>query len=181
MQIMLLSFLLAALTPALIVVYSLGTREAKERDAAAEALQLGARELEALRPEQKLLEKEVGRLTRARLPGLRPMETDEVVSIEEAHVANVLFTTSGNDKKLNWEYKVMVNNSGSAPDRFRLDIMFFNRTGIQVGRSRVAGGPTGDSPVLTLEPGESRSYSDTAEIGPTGKAPSYFMFMSRCS
>jgi hypothetical protein len=179
--ILLLSVLLAAETAALIVLFSLIGREERERVENTASLQEGALELETLRPEVKKLEEEVARLARARLPGLRPVRMDQVIPIGEAHVSNIVFTTSGNDRNIAYEYKIVVHNAGSSPLRFRLDILFFNRMGIQIGQSRVGSSVIAEPAPLMLDPGETRSYSDVADMDPTEKTPTYFMLMVRAS
>jgi hypothetical protein len=177
--VLLLLTLMAAETSALIVVYSLHSREERDHIRYATALEEGARELEVLRPEVQRLEEEVARLARARLPGLRPVRMDQVIPIGEGHVTNIVFTTSRSDGQVACEYKIVMRNLGSSPVRFRLDILFFNRTGIQIGKARVTANADGTPAPILLDAGETRSFSAVADLDATETTPAYFLLVSR--
>lgn len=174
-----LSAMLVAETIVLIVLFSLlGMRE-KDRWDSTLAIEDDAGELSALRPEFKNLEKELERMVKGRLPRLRPMQMDSVIAINETPVSNIVFTISGNNRNVSCEYKVLLSNPGPSSIQFQLDVLFFTRTGIEIGRSRIGSGRNSGSTVVSLESGEKRSYSSTAVMEQEEGIPAFFMFAKR--
>lgn len=177
--IFLLSILLVSETVVLIVLFSWLSMQEKEWGERQLAIEAGAREQKVLRSELKTLEKDMDQRVRARLPRLRPVRMDSIIAIDEAPVSNIVFTTSGKDRSVSCEYKVLMSNPGPSPIQVRLDFLFFNRAGIQIGRSPIGVSRNGASASITLEPGETRSYSATADLDPEERIPAYFMLAER--
>lgn len=177
--IFLLSILLVSETVALVVLLSLLSMQEREWGERRLAIEADAREERTLRSELETLEKDLGRWVRARLPRLRPVRMDSVIAVDEAPVSNIVFTTSGKDRSVSCEYKVLMSNPGPSPIQVRLDFLFFNRAGIQIGRSPIGGSRNGTFASIILEPGETRSYSATADLDPEERIPVYFMLAER--
>ena len=130
-------------------------------------------ELQQLRPQVEKLRKEVTALTESRLPGLRRLELDKVLVLNQAYVKNVVFTVSGKGDDLKYEYKMTARNASLNLVHPQVDILFFDRLGIQVGISRIGVNKEGAPTLDILERGESRSYSQNIALNGENR-PEYF-------
>lgn len=117
-----------------------------------------ARQLAELEPKIAEFEQEIAQLVESRLPNLRPLEFDKVFHIGEAYVKNIVFTITRKDGIRYYEYKMLMDNQDFVPVPPHVQILLFDRDGIQIGFSELGvdkdGVPTAD----ILERGEIRSH-----------------------
>jgi len=131
-------------------------------------------ELRQTVPELEKLRKEVEDLVASRLPHLSKLEFDRVVSVDKDYVKNVVFSVAGKGGEKRYEYKLVAHNNGLTAIHPQVDILFFDRVGIQVGLSQIGVGKDGTPTLDVIERGEIRSFSSTVELGDDVK-PEYFM------
>lgn len=130
-------------------------------------------ELETLRPEVERLRAEVASLTASRLPNLARLEFDKVINLELDYVKNIVFTVAGKNSDKHYEYKVVMHNSGLSLIHPEVDILFFDRVGVQVGLSKIGFHEDGTPNLDMLERGEVRSFSSSVDLTDDAK-PEYF-------
>jgi hypothetical protein len=130
-------------------------------------------ELESARPELEKLRSAMDALVNARLPNLVYIKFDSIIPIDNGYIKNVIFSISGTKDNRQLEFKMVLENSFSYSVYPKFDILFFDKTGIQVGLLKIGGTKTnGDKE--TLEGGETRSFSNVLNIE-NGVVPDYFM------
>ncbi|MGX2042179.1 hypothetical protein ACWJKU_18930 [Methylocaldum sp. MU1018] len=132
-----------------------------------------AQELEALKPEVEKLRADIAALTVERLPNLAKLEFDQVIPLDLGYVKNIVFTVAGKDSDKRYEYKIVMHNPGLSLIHPEVDILFFDRVGIQVGLSRIGFHPDGTPNLDMLERGEVRSFSSKVELTDDAD-PEYF-------
>ncbi len=132
-----------------------------------------AQELETLRPEVEKLRADVASLTASRLPNLARLEFDKVIPLELDYVKNIVFTVAGKDSDKHYEYKIVMHNSGLSLIHPEVDILFFDRVGVQVGLSKIGFHKDGTPNLNMLERGEVRSFSSSVDLTDDAK-PEYF-------
>ena len=128
-------------------------------------------ELRDLRAELKRVTAEFDALVAQRLPNLKPLEHDKVIPLNHGYVRNILFTETHSGDKTGYEYRVVVENNQSRPVMPGIRIMFFDRTGVQIGGASVEGVPL-------MRTGDSESFSGEVEIL-IDAVPEYFYVESR--
>lgn len=132
-----------------------------------------AQELEALKPEVERLRADIASLTASRLPNLARLEFDKVIPLELDYVKNIVFTVAGKDSDKHYEYKIVMHNSGLSLIHPEVDILFFDRVGVQVGLSKIGFHQDGTPNLDMLERGEVRSFSSSVDLTDDAK-PEYF-------
>lgn len=132
-----------------------------------------AEELEILRPQVEKLREDIAAMTEARLPNLRRLEFDQVLSIDQGYVKNVVFSIAGKGDQKHYEYKLVIHNGGLNLVHLRVDILLFDRVGIQVGQARIGVQKDGTHTLDMLDRGEIRSYSSNIELTDRTQ-PEYF-------
>ncbi|RLA21212.1 MAG: hypothetical protein DRQ56_01190 [Gammaproteobacteria bacterium] len=130
------------------------------------------RELSELQPKLDKMAAEIESLTLKRLPGLVKLTYDEVLSVGQQYVKNIVFTRTGDEDSKYYEYKVVMDNRNLLPVRPEVKILFFDHVGIQVGVSELGMG-NGLPITEPLERGEIRSYSSSLELA-DDLEPQYF-------
>jgi hypothetical protein len=128
-------------------------------------------ELRDLRAELKRVTAEFDALVAERLPNLKTLEHDKVIPLNHGYVRNILFTETHSGDKTGYEYRVVVENNQSRPVMPGIRIMFFDRTGVQIGGASVEGVPL-------MRTGDSESFSGEVEIL-IDAVPEYFYVESR--
>lgn len=161
----------------IILVLSLQIRIfSNELDQSRRAEMISNRDLAEMKEKIVRMESEVANLVESRLPHLKELVFDEVIPIDGQFVKNIVFTLTGkNDKKL-YEYKAVFENSSSQRIEPMVSIIFFDRLGIQIGRSDI-GGDLSETGSNFLEEGETRSYYNKIQF-PSTSTPHYFMVSS---
>lgn len=131
------------------------------------------RELEEMKNKMISMEAEVIELVESRLPHLNELSYDEVIAIEGQYIKNIVFTVTGKNSQKLYEYKAVFENSGSAVIEPKASLTFFDRLGIQIGRSNI-GSDLSEDNGNRLERGEVRSYYNNIQF-PVSSIPRYFM------
>ena len=136
-------------------------------------LELGMRDSEAqLASAQSELEKtreQIKALVDQRIPGLRIIQLDRPIRIEEDFVREIAFEERPKQEGL--EYKVVVENTSASLIEPSLSVRVFDNVGVQLGHSTPIAA-TGDEPEM-LRAGEIRSYFATVDSEVPG-TPVYF-------
>jgi cell division protein FtsB len=134
------------------------------------------RELEQARPELEKLRQDIADLNQGRLPGLRKMEYDQVISLNDGYLKNINFTEISDKDTKGYEYKLVLQNDTLSTLWPKLKVHFFNARGIQINRVHMTvEKKEGAVQVDTLGPGETRSYSATIKVPVAEEKPAYFM------
>lgn len=131
-----------------------------------------AQRLAELEPKVADMEIEIAALVKSRLPHLLPLEFDKVFTLNQDYAKNIIFSIAGKrgkNRKKRYEYRLVMDNKTLTPVHPHIQIIFFDRDGIQVGFSEFGmedgGIPTWD----ILEHDETRSqvgeviFSEEAE------------------
>jgi hypothetical protein len=132
-----------------------------------------SQELEVLKPEVESLRADIASLTASRLPNLARLEFDKVIPLELDYVKNIVFTVAGKDSDKHYEYKIVMHNSGLSLIHPEVDILFFDRVGVQVGLSKIGFHQDGTPNRDMLERGEVRSFSSSVDLTDDAR-PEYF-------
>lgn len=120
------------------------------------------------------LEKEVELLTLKRLPGLLNLRYDEVITLDNEYVKNIVFTQTGKIGDKLYEYKLVLENHRSALQP-SLKIILFDRTGVQIGASELNNKPAHGS-VMRLDQDEIRTHYSFVKL-PEQAIPEYFQII----
>jgi len=164
---------LIAETAALLILFIQLTLSEKENLDLTVSEKRQAQELQALRPEVEKLRADMAALTASRLPNLTKLEFDKVIPLDLGYVKNIVFTVAGKDSDRHYEYKIVTHNSGLSLIHPKVDILFFDRAGIQVGLSKIGFHQDGTPNLDMLERGEVRSFSSRVDLADDAN-PEYF-------
>lgn len=119
--------------------------------------------------------KERDAMVKGRIPDLTPMVFDRAIQIKRKYVRNIIFTITGSEKKHTYEYRIVLSNGSLSVVNPKVHILLFDGRGIQIGAASVdkvdAITPTDR---ITLDPGETRSYSSSIPVSGT-EHPKYFL------
>lgn len=156
-----------------LLLYLFGTIARYSSENSLQRAELGQRdaELRDLRAELKRVTAEFDALVRERLPNLKTLEHDKVIPLNQGYVRNILFTETHSGGKTGYEYRIVVENNQARPAMPAIRIMFFDRTGVQIGGASVA-----DVPLMRT--GDSESFSGEVDIL-IDAVPEYFYVESR--
>jgi len=125
-------------------------------------------EVERLKAEQEALVKGI-------IPGLRILDFDATVSIEDQYVRNIGFTLTGTNHSKNYEYRIVLHNDSLNVVAPAVTIFLFDDRGIQVGTTVLSkGDATSKVEFNTLQPNETRSYSGRIALNIQSE-PKYFL------
>jgi len=127
-------------------------------------------QLSSLQPELARLQAQLDTLVAKRLPGLRRLELDKVIPLDQQYVKSVLFTVTGNTRLRRHEFKLVMRNEDAVALQPRVDVLLFDTLGLQVGQCSAGVFEDGSSILSLLEPGETRSFSGEVEIAEDSKA-----------
>ncbi|MGZ8217741.1 hypothetical protein [Methylomagnum sp.] len=177
--IFILSLALGVETLALIVAYTQMMMVENDRRTLTQAIQAEAGELKVLQPQFVSLKQDVARQVKARSPGLRPLQLDHVIPVDQDSVANITFTATGKDDSKVWEYKAVMANEAADPLYVRLDLLLFDEGGVQIGRSSLLKNEGKDATEPVLHAGEVRSFYGAAELNQEENPPVYFRLARR--
>ncbi len=121
------------------------------------------RELEAARAELALL-------VAGRIPGLLALELEQVIPIGNGYVRNAIFTRVEEAGVPGYEYQLLLKNDSDVMAQPLVDLVIFDRVGVEIGRAQVGGTGPDEKPLF---PGASRSYSGALALLP-GSEPAWF-------
>lgn len=125
-------------------------------------------ELERLRAENETLVKGL-------LPGLRLLEYDTIVTLDDQYVRNVRFTLTGTSYAKNYEYRFVLHNDSLNVIAPSVTLFLFDNRGIQVGTTVLSkNDSTAKVDFSNLQPNETRSYTGTVELNIQSE-PKYFL------
>ncbi|MGD2084365.1 MAG: hypothetical protein PVF91_15495 [Chromatiales bacterium] len=116
------------------------------------------------------LNDEVLALSQGRIPGLRPIQFDQVLRVDKEYVKNLVFSITRKGADNTYEFKMVMHNQGPDIVQPSGSVALFDRAGLQLGITefkKVDGS-------LFLAPGETRSYYDKIELARSGR-PAYYM------
>lgn len=152
-------------------VYSLD----RQNDVLRSDLAVSREELHRVLPELQKLQQDMDALIRGRLPRLRKLEYDQVLTLDESYLKNIFFTKVFNRNVQSYEYKLVVQNNTHATLWPEIQLRLFNESGIDMGSAEIG---TTDPDALkapSLSIGEVRSYSSTFQLSDKSATPAYFM------
>lgn len=152
-------------------LYTLGNQNQKLRA----DLILKEDELRQVMPELQKLRADLDALVRGKLPRLRQLEYDRVLSLDQGYLKNVTFTEVVNRDTRGYEFKLVVQNNTRAPLWPEIQLYLFNELGIQIGSAEIGTRHPNAMKASSLGVGEVRSYSGLLELADPGEAPAYFM------
>jgi hypothetical protein len=132
-----------------------------------------AEELQILRPQVQKLQEDIAALTQSRLPDLQRLEFDKVIALDQGYVKNIVFTIAGKGDQNHYEYKIVMHNETLNLIHPQVDILFFDRIGIQVGLARIGVQKDGTPTLDMMDRGEIRSFAAAIELTDNVK-PEYF-------
>jgi hypothetical protein len=156
----------------LFLVSRIGIVEKENNDLSASEKSL-ADEMESMRPEFEKLKADMDKMVRERLPGLIYIEFDKVIPVNLDYIKNIVFTVSGTKDSRKVEYKLLLENGSSYSVTPKLELLFFDKVGIQQGISKI-GFEKDPGAREILERGETRSFSDSVDLE-DGAPPEYFI------
>ncbi|HMV70950.1 MAG TPA: hypothetical protein PKZ77_02505 [Pseudomonadales bacterium] len=137
---------LAAFVVGSIVKHSSGTATQRA------ALQDNQPDSSDLRTELKRMRAEMDTLVKQRLPRLKVLQFDKVIPMNQPYVRSVLFTVTRSGDKESYEYTIILENVDSPSALPVVQVLLFDRTGVQVGGDRVEGAGM-------LRPGDKQTFS----------------------
>ncbi len=114
-------------------------------------------ELSKLLPEVKKTQRELEGMIKGRMPHLRTLEPDKVLTIGDGYVKNIMFSVLSVNSKNKYEYKLVMENTSNLLVRPQVQIFVFNSHGVQIGMAET-------NERLDLTPGESRSRSSDIRL-----------------
>ncbi len=110
------------------------------------------------------------------LPNLMQLEFKKVLEINKDYVKNAIFFLTGNNDKKFLEFKLVLQNNSSGNIVPKVDVLFFNTMGNQVGITQMGYQKDETPPTRDiLEKGEVRSYDGTFEVNINDGQPEYIM------
>lgn len=132
-------------------------------------------ELHRTMPELQKLRRELDELIRGKLPSLRKLEYDQVLTLDEGYLKNITFTKVVNRSVQSYEYKLVVQNNTRATLWPEIQIRLFNDLGIEVGNTEIGTVDPNALKAASLGIGEVRSYSSILPLSDKSALPTYFM------
>ncbi len=116
------------------------------------SLEKGQSDMSDVRAELKRMRAEMDTLVKQRLPRLKVLQFDKVIPMNQPYVRSVLFTVTRSGDKENYEYTIILENVDSPTTLPTVQVLLFDRTGVQVGGDRVEGAGM-------LRPGDRQTFS----------------------
>ncbi|MEE9395773.1 MAG: hypothetical protein V3V31_02050 [Methylococcales bacterium] len=132
-----------------------------------------AQKLAILEPKLAEMEEEIAALVQSRLPHLTALGFDKVLPVDKKYVKNIAFTLAGKGGKKRYEYKMVMDNRSLVSVHPHVQIIFFDKVGIQVGMSELGVDTDGMPTLDVLERGEIRSHVSQVKLT-DNTDPQYF-------
>jgi hypothetical protein len=128
-------------------------------------------------PENDKLRKDLETLLQGRLPGLRRIEFDSVINLNNTYIKNIIFTEFHSRNETGYEFKIVLYNNTLKTVWPDFLIFFFDGHGIQIHSVKIGSGRSNyDIRVEPLAPGEIRSHTSTVNLMDHNELPAFFMF-----
>jgi len=125
-------------------------------------------EVERLRTENETLVKGV-------IPGLRLLEFDSTITLDEQYLRNIGFTLTGTSHTRNYEYRIVLHNDSLNVVAPAVTLFLFDDHGIQVGTTVLSKtDATSKAEFSSLQPNETRSYTGRVVLNIQSE-PKYFL------
>jgi hypothetical protein len=123
-------------------------------------------DVEKLGPETRRLRQDVALLKAGRLPGLQPLQPDQVVEVGKSYVKSLVLSQAGPHSI---EYTLSLMNESLNIVRPDITLQLFNGNGVQVGWVRIAFANSDGPMVERLDPGQIRTIGGRLDwSGPSG-------------
>lgn len=128
------------------------------------ALKQAGREIQALQPQIDRLQNDVGALASHVMPNLIPMRLGQPIPLDTRLLANISFelADSGKGKQLN--YRLEARNPDNLVAYLKVDLLFFNGKGAQIGLSGIGTGNAKSASPIVLVQGGTRVVSAPVEL-----------------
>jgi len=127
-----------------------------------------AAEIERLKTEKEILVKGV-------IPGLRLLEFDSTINIDDQYFRNIGFTLTGTSHSKNYEYRIVLHNDSLNVVTPAVTVFLFDDRGIQVGSTVLSKmDATSKAEFNVLQPNETRSYTGRIALNIQSE-PRYFL------
>lgn len=163
-----------ALVVVLLLWLQIGSLQSERADAVAQ-LDASQRQVQNLNAELAQAVKDRDALVKGRIPGLTPLVYDRAIAVKHKYVRNIIFTITGSSKKHTYEYRIVLSNGELSVVNPQVKILLFDARGIQIGAASVEKvDAITRSNRITLDPGETRSYSSSIPVNGT-EHPKYFL------
>lgn len=135
---------------------------------------------ETLIKEMQTLRVDNDTLVQGRIPGLIPLKFDEPFKLDNT-LKNIIFTRTNHNGLLSYEYLAVLQNNTTEVIRPASLLLFFDKIGVEIGRSQIAISQTfGDRiEMLALQPGESHSFSGTIKLTNKDVEPVFFKLVEQ--
>ena len=137
-----------------------------------------SRKLSHLEPRVAELEAEIAALVESRLPHLTQLRFDKVFTVDQAYVKNIVFSLAGKGGIRTYEYKLLMENQEFHSIQPYIQVLLFDRNGIQIGLSELGVDEDGKFTQPMLEHEEIRSHVDAIALS-EDVTPEYFMVRVR--
>lgn len=130
--------------------------------------------LAKLRPEVERLRADVNALLEQRVPGLRELVMDDVVTLDDAYLGNIVFTQTRRGSQVKYEYRLTLRNDSLSVIVPRVRLALYDRHGVQIGSSELGESHDGEDAMPELGPGESLARAGTVTIADGEEEPAFF-------
>jgi len=122
-----------------------------------------------------LLNKEKELLLKGVIPGLRSLEFDSTINVDDEYFRNIGFTLTGTSYTKNYEYRIVLHNDSLNVVKPEVTVFLFDDRGIQVGVTVLSKiNATSKVEFNNLQPNETRSYTGRIELNIPSE-PKYFL------
>ena len=132
------------------------------------------RKLTRLEPRVAQLEQENAALVESRLPHLTQLQFDKVFAVDSGYVKNIVFSLAGKGDLRVYEYKLLMENRDFSTIQPHVQVLLFDRNGMQIGLSELGVDQDGKFTQPMLEHEEIRSHVDEIPLS-DDVTPEYFL------
>lgn len=130
---------------------------------------------EGILADMQTLKVENDTLVQGRIPGLTAIKFDDPFKMESKDLKSIVFTQTEYNEITKYEYLAVIHNNSEDVIRPSSRILFFDDKGVQIGEGKIAIAEQfgGELHLISLEPGESHSFSGEIEMKSKQK-PKFF-------
>ncbi len=137
-----------------------------------------ARQLSELQAQLNQVTQERDVLVRGRIPGLKSLQYDQAITLNQAYVRNVIFTLTRNGDAVTHEFRMVLHNDSLSVVNPQVKLVLFDSVGIQIGMTSLhKSASTTQTDRNLLDPGEVRSYSGVIPVN-GHETPKYFLVLA---
>jgi cell division protein FtsL len=176
---LLLGILVLALLANFIIALFFGIRmyllNQEDADLRAE-LRTAQEEVDRLKPELEKSLAEIESLLKGQLPGLTKIEYDQVITLNEKYLRNIIFNKVSGKNLRGYEFRVVIRNETLGTIWPEFKVHFFDEHGLHLNSIRVGDEKEALMKVGPLGPGEERSDSSAViKLSDNEKMPYFFL------